>query len=260
MSWIHLHRKIKDNWIWTDATKLKWWLDILLSVNHTPATVMIKGKLITCQKGQTIKSLETWARDWGTTKKTVHNFLNLLKSDGMIETQNLLVTTCITVCNYDSYRLGKTRISSSDGNGDDVPSKPKKVTTSKRKLHEQTNSESISYDKSNVNTVTVKDTEITRSIPPNYNEYNNTNTIVLVFDEKQKSEFEKFAEWIETHAPDLNRLKEPISIQQYWKLREHYKKIEITNMCEKMHNNANLTKKYKSAYITLKNWLKNETK
>jgi len=222
MSWILLHRQIKENWIWSNPEKFKWWLDILLSVNHTDNKVLIKSTLIDCGRGQSIKSLETWAKEWGVTKKTVHGFFKLLESDSMLVTENLLVTTRITVCNYDSYN------------------DPKELAQMKKE--------------------TQRTPQRKRDLPTNKEGINNTNTIVLVFDEKQKSEFEKFAEWIETHAPDLNRLKEPISIQQYWKLREHYKKIEITNMCEKMHNNANLTKKYKSAYITLKNWLKNETK
>lgn len=222
MSWILLHRQIKENWIFSNAEKFKWWIDILLSVNHTDNKLLIKNTLIDCGRGQSIKSLETWAKEWGVTKKTVHAFFKLLESDGMLVTENLHLTTRITVCKYDSYN------------------DPKELSQLKKE--------------------TQRTTQRKRDLPTNKEGINNTNTNVLVFDETKKSEFDKFSEWLQTHAPDLNSLKEPITIQQYWKLRETYKKIEITNMCEKMHNNTNLTKKYKSAYITLKNWLKNETK
>ena len=32
--WIMLHRKITEHWIWGDPVKLKWWIDILITVNH----------------------------------------------------------------------------------------------------------------------------------------------------------------------------------------------------------------------------------
>ena len=100
---ILIHRKLKKHWIWEDATKLKWWLDILLSANHCDNKVLIKGTLVECKRGQTVKSLETWAKEWRTSKATVKRFLDLLENDKNIETENIQITTRITVCNYDSY-------------------------------------------------------------------------------------------------------------------------------------------------------------
>lgn len=100
---ILIHRKLKKHWIWEDATKLKWWLDILLSANYIDNKVLIKGVLVECKRGQSVKSLETWAKEWRTSKATVKRFLDLLENDKNIETENLQITTRITVCNYDSY-------------------------------------------------------------------------------------------------------------------------------------------------------------
>lgn len=100
---ILIHRKLKKHWIWEDATKLKWWLDILLSANYSDNKVLIKGVLVECKRGQSVKSLETWAKEWRTSKATVKRFLDLLENDKNIETENLQITTRITVCNYDSY-------------------------------------------------------------------------------------------------------------------------------------------------------------
>jgi len=101
--YIWLFRSLKSHWIWSDANKLKWWLDVLLSVNYTDSKVLIKNNLIECKRGQSIKSLETWAKEWRTTKKTVQIFFKLLQSDCMILVENMKVTTRITVCNFDSY-------------------------------------------------------------------------------------------------------------------------------------------------------------
>jgi len=103
MGFIRIFRSIKNHWLWQDEKKLKWWFDILISANYSSQKVLIKGSLIECGRGQSIKSLETWAKDWLTTKKTVQTFFKLLSSDRMILIENLKVTTRITVCNYDSY-------------------------------------------------------------------------------------------------------------------------------------------------------------
>lgn len=101
--WIKVYREIKDHWIWKSG-KLQWWLDILISVNKEPAKVYIKGKLVECGRGQSVRSLDSWAKDWMVTKKTVKTFFELLEMDTMLETENLQITTRITVCNYDSYQ------------------------------------------------------------------------------------------------------------------------------------------------------------
>lgn len=101
--WIMLHRKIQDHWLWRDAKKLKWWLDIILEVNHAEAKVLMGFELIDCKRGQSLNSLSTWSKRWRVDVSTVRNFFDLLKADGMIETENVRKTTRLTVCNYDNY-------------------------------------------------------------------------------------------------------------------------------------------------------------
>jgi hypothetical protein len=66
-----------------------------------------------------IRSLESWAKRWNTTKKTVRSFFRLLEEDSMLLYEQMQNTTRITVCNYDRYQ--------GDGNG--------KETVSKRKVN-----------------------------------------------------------------------------------------------------------------------------
>lgn len=102
--WIKLHRKLKDHWIWKSDNRLKWWIDILMTVNHNDTKVLIKGTLIECKRGQSIRSLESWGRDWNVTKGAVRDFFRLLQNDSMIHTESLQITTRITVCNYEDYQ------------------------------------------------------------------------------------------------------------------------------------------------------------
>lgn len=102
--WIQLHRQIRDHWIWNDPIKLRWWLDILLTVNHADTQVNVGMNLVECKRGQSVRSLLGWATRWGVSKDTVRSFFKLLLNDSMITTENLTKTTRLTVCNYDTYQ------------------------------------------------------------------------------------------------------------------------------------------------------------
>ena len=99
-----LHRKITEHWIWNDPVKLKWWLDILLYVNHEDKKVNIGVKLIECKRGQSVMSLQNWAKRWWVSKSAARNFLELLEKDKMIKIENISISTRITVCGYEDYQ------------------------------------------------------------------------------------------------------------------------------------------------------------
>ena len=102
--WISLHRKITEHWIWQDPVKFKWWVDILLMVNHEDNKLCIGMQLVECKRGQTVMSLSNWAKRWRVSRDTARNFLVLLEKAEMIHTENLVKTTRITICNYDTYQ------------------------------------------------------------------------------------------------------------------------------------------------------------
>jgi hypothetical protein len=108
--WISLHRKIRDNWIWEDPVKLKWWIDILLEVNHEPKNIIRGLSVINCDRGQTIRSLQGWSERWNVSRSCVRHFLKLLQDDKMIQrttlrTETRTLCTQITICNYDNYQI-----------------------------------------------------------------------------------------------------------------------------------------------------------
>lgn len=105
--WISLHRSIEDHWLYPKNrkfTKYEAWIDILLETNHSDQKVLIKGTLITCKRGESIRSMKEWAKRWNWSKSNVKRFFDLLESDSMIEYKNVQITTHLTVCNYDSYQ------------------------------------------------------------------------------------------------------------------------------------------------------------
>lgn len=102
--WIRLHRQIQSHWLWKDPIKLQWWIDILITVNHSPAKVNIGNELIDCDRGESVMSLLSWASRWKVSKDTARNFLKLLEKDNMIVMKSYTKTTRITVCKYDCYQ------------------------------------------------------------------------------------------------------------------------------------------------------------
>lgn len=108
--WISIHRGILDHWMFQDRrefSKLEAWLDILLMVNHSPQKILIQGQLIEVGRGQSIRSVETWGERWKWSRGKVRSFFKLLQKDSMITTENIQITTRLTVCNYDSYQRGE---------------------------------------------------------------------------------------------------------------------------------------------------------
>jgi len=102
--WIKISREISSHWIWEDPVKLKWWLDILMTVNFEDKKTAIGFKLLQCKRGESLMSLQSWAKRWGVSKTVVNSFFKLLENDNMIETVNETITTRLIVCNYDSYQ------------------------------------------------------------------------------------------------------------------------------------------------------------
>lgn len=105
--WISLHRSIKSHWLYPKGrpfTKYEAWITILLEVNHTDKKESKGFNLIECKRGESIKSLDTWAKLFFWNKSKVRRFFIMLQKDFMIETKSVQKTTHLRVCNYDDYQ------------------------------------------------------------------------------------------------------------------------------------------------------------
>jgi len=104
--WISLDRKILNHWLMDNSKYFHAWVLILFHVNFEEKKVMIKGKLYTCKRGQSLYSLENWARifgrDW--TRRQVRTFFDTLESRSMVSRESDNKTSYLTVCNYDTYQ------------------------------------------------------------------------------------------------------------------------------------------------------------
>ena len=103
--WIKISREIEDHWLWQDAERLRWWIDMLFLASWEDKKVIEDTHLITIKKGQFIASVAFLCKRWGKSNKTIIKYLKLLEEDEMIFREVLhRQTPIITICNYDKYQ------------------------------------------------------------------------------------------------------------------------------------------------------------
>ncbi|RYZ81801.1 MAG: hypothetical protein EOP04_23315 [Proteobacteria bacterium] len=227
--YICLFRSIERHWIYQDEKKLKWWIDILLQVNYTDRKVLIAGVLFDCKRGESLNSLQTWAKRWRTDVSTVRRFLLLLQKDGMIHYKSETKTIRITVCNYDSY----------NGQRNDDATKVKRRRNAGETLAAPNNN-----DKNDNN----DESEAAAS----------QTALAIVFSEEQKTSFVKFQAWLATNCPSVAKMKEPFTIDQFIRLKNKLDWKKIADICEQMESWEKLNTKRINAYKTFCAFYKRE--
>ena len=61
---ISVYRSLRKHWLWTKnkpLSRFEAWICILMECNHSESKVFISGELLTCERGQSLNSLTTWA-------------------------------------------------------------------------------------------------------------------------------------------------------------------------------------------------------
>ncbi len=109
--WLKLHRKFKNHWLWKEKrvfSKAEAWIDLLMECNHKEQKVVIGNDVIICNRGQSIRSIKSWAERWGWSRKKVKSYFELLKTDSMIDFKTHIKGTYLTICNYETYQNNDT--------------------------------------------------------------------------------------------------------------------------------------------------------
>lgn len=106
--YLALYRKIQDHPFYKERrefSKYEAWIDMLMEVRHKeePQRVSLGMKIFTCNYGESLKSLRTWAIKWHWSPTKVKRFFKLLSEMNQIVTKSEAVTTRITILNYSKY-------------------------------------------------------------------------------------------------------------------------------------------------------------
>jgi len=109
---LKLSRRFLQNELWNEHrvfSKAEAWIDILFAVQYgeDPFPIPFGYKTLICYRGQSLKSIETWAKRWNWSKSKVMRFFGMLKKRNMIRTETETVTTRLIVCNYEVYNKSR---------------------------------------------------------------------------------------------------------------------------------------------------------
>ena len=111
--WIKIYRSIKNHWIYQNDKYFKWWITLLIEVNHSGNKIILGYDIIDIKKGQSAKSIRTWALLFNCGTKQVTNFFIMLEKDKMLKREILgkgkQSTTLITIDNYTQYQNKEKR-------------------------------------------------------------------------------------------------------------------------------------------------------
>lgn len=102
--WIKIDRGISEHWIWEDAEKLKWWLDLLILAAWEDKRLLVGSQFVDLKRGQLIASLSYLCKRWGRSRKMVESYLSLLVRDGMIRKDVNRNISIVTIVNYERYQ------------------------------------------------------------------------------------------------------------------------------------------------------------
>lgn len=195
---------------------------MILEANHADGTVNIGMQLIECKRGQSIRSLQGWSKRWGVSKSTVRSFFDLLKNDSMLRTENITVTTRITILNYDDYQT-----------------LPHATQTQRKRKPNATQTQA----------------------DPNNNDNNDNNEKKNTYASEKNSkekEFDRFNEWIDKNISAIRQIKNQITYKEYCRITERYNGEQIRSVLTKIANYKLSPKKYSYVNLTFYDWAKKE--
>jgi DNA-binding Lrp family transcriptional regulator len=103
--WIKISREIANHWLWQDAERLKWWIDLLFLAAWEDKQVLHDSHLFVLRRGQIIASISFLSERWGKSRPTIIKFLRLLEGEDMIKRSTVYrQTSILTICNYEKYQ------------------------------------------------------------------------------------------------------------------------------------------------------------
>ena len=104
--WISVYRQIQEHWLWADKpfSKGQAWIDMLMLANHEDKQILFGRKIIDVKAGSFITSEVKLAERWGWSRHKVRDFLDVLKTEKMIDKVSDRQRTTIFVDNYAEYQ------------------------------------------------------------------------------------------------------------------------------------------------------------
>lgn len=108
---IKLSRRFFKNILWKEPrtySRAEAWLDLIYSARFEASKEIVNNRVIEVRKGEVVASRRFLEKRWKWGSSKVINFLNFLRSEGMINHRQTNGQTIITLCNYEFYNDSQT--------------------------------------------------------------------------------------------------------------------------------------------------------
>lgn len=104
--YVKFYRSLIDHkfWLEGDFDKGKAWADLLVRARWQDGTQTIGKHQFEVKRGQFCGSVKELARRWKWSRNRVYRFLEELEKEGMAEHHNNVVTSLITITNFEQYQ------------------------------------------------------------------------------------------------------------------------------------------------------------
>lgn len=103
--WIKLHRKLRENPIYSNSTAVHCWIECLLRAIHTDNAVYILRQKVELSPGEFCMGREEFGKSIGVSGSTAWFWLRRFKLDSMIDIKTSSVGTIVTVLKWKDYQL-----------------------------------------------------------------------------------------------------------------------------------------------------------
>ena len=103
-SWVKVHRKILEHWIYKRPEYVSIWIYLIARANWKPSKALVNGAIVTLERGEVLTSIGSLAENTHTSRQTVRTFLRLAQTDGMICVKSNTGATCVKLLNYDKLQ------------------------------------------------------------------------------------------------------------------------------------------------------------
>lgn len=103
-SWVKVHRKILDHWIYKRPEYVSIWIYLIARANWKPSKALVNGAIVTIERGEVLTSIGSLAENTHASRQTVRTFLRLAQTDDMIRVKSNTGATCVKLLNYDKLQ------------------------------------------------------------------------------------------------------------------------------------------------------------
>ena len=108
--WVKIHRKLRDNPIYSNSTAVHCWIECLLRANHENEGFFLSRRKVILKPGEFVMGREEFGEKIGVSGSTAWYWLNRFKADSMIDIKTTNKGSVISIKKWNTYQKVDSKI------------------------------------------------------------------------------------------------------------------------------------------------------